>query len=120
MLAVLIDAMNVLHSWHGRGNNRKRHHFVEAAQWVNTRGTGNLFSFDSVCDALEINSELLRSRLCELTVTLSDSFPRPTRSRLRLGEPCRSERMTVNRMRRLEHRCRRATSVIISTSDPVI
>jgi hypothetical protein len=63
MLAVLIDAINVLQSWHGGGSARKRRNFAEAAQWVNTRGTSYPFSFDSVCDALEIDSELLRSRL---------------------------------------------------------
>src|SRR5262249_41614517 len=56
MLAVLADAINVLQSWKGNGSARKRHNFAEAAQWVNLRGTHHPFSFDSVCDALEIDS----------------------------------------------------------------
>ena len=50
MLAVLVDAINVLQSWQGGGSARKRRDFGEAAQWVNTRGTSHPFSFDSVCD----------------------------------------------------------------------
>ncbi len=61
MLAVLVDAINVLYSWQGGGSARKRCNFAEAAQWVNTPGTSYPFSFDSVCDALEIDSGLLRS-----------------------------------------------------------
>jgi hypothetical protein len=60
MLAVLIDAINVLQSWQGGERARKRRDFAQAAQWVNTRCTSYPFSFDSVCDALEIDSGLLR------------------------------------------------------------
>ena len=63
MLAVLVDAINVVQSWRGTGSARKRRDFAEAAQWVNSPGTKHPFSFDSVCDALEINSELLRFAL---------------------------------------------------------
>jgi len=52
MLAVLVDAINVLQGWRGVGNARKRRAFAEAAHWVNTIGTGYPFSFDSICDAL--------------------------------------------------------------------
>ncbi|MBV8774721.1 MAG: hypothetical protein JO166_20670 [Deltaproteobacteria bacterium] len=38
MLAVLVDAINVLQSPRV-GNARKRRAFAEAAQWVNTTGT---------------------------------------------------------------------------------
>src|SRR5215469_1299944 len=67
MLAVLVDAINVLQSWKGAGSAHKRRNFAEAAQWVNSPGAGHPFSFDSVCDALDIDSELLRSRLSGLT-----------------------------------------------------
>src|SRR5215471_9705910 len=68
MLAVLADAINVLRSWRYVGNVRKRRTFAEAAQWVITRGTRHVFSFDGVCDALEIDSAQVRSRLGVLTV----------------------------------------------------
>jgi hypothetical protein len=61
MQAVLIDAFNVLRNWQAGSIGRRS--FVEAVQWVTTRGTCHLFSFDSVCDALGIDSEVLRSHL---------------------------------------------------------
>jgi hypothetical protein len=102
-LAVLIDAINVLQSWQGGGSARKRRNFAEAAQWVNTRGTSYPFSFDSVCDALNIDSGLLRSRLRILTARSANSARRLTSARLRLKELSRSQHMTANRLRRREH-----------------
>ncbi len=99
MLAVLADAINVLRSWRGGGSARKRRNFAEAAQWVTTQGTSHPFSFDSVCDALEIDSELLRSRLRTLTICPANSARRPTLARLRLKELSRGQRMTANQSR---------------------
>ena len=84
MLAVLVDAINVLQSWRAASCARKRRNFAEAAQWVNTPGTSYPFSFDSVCDALKIESELLRSRLRVLTVRSANSARRPALARSRL------------------------------------
>ena len=96
VLAVLVDAINVLQSWKGAGRWHKRRNFAEAAQWVNTRGTTHPFSFDSVCDALEIESELLRSRL--FTVRPADTARPPALARLRLKELSRSVRVTAKRL----------------------
>src|SRR6266481_8009386 len=63
MLAVLVDAINILQGWHRLGSARKRRAFAEAAQWVNTCGTGYPFSFDSISDALSIDPAILRDRL---------------------------------------------------------
>jgi hypothetical protein len=103
MLAVLVDAINVLQGWQGVGNARKRRAFAEAAQWVNTRGTNYPFSFDSVCDALEIDSDVLRSRLHGLTMGLANTGPCPI-GRLRLKELSRTQHMSANRMRRRDMR----------------
>jgi len=96
MLAVLADAINVLQSWRGGGSARKRLNFAEAAQWVNSPGTTHPFSFDSVCDALEIDPELLRSRLRVLTVRSANSARRPALARLRLKEISRRQQLTAN------------------------
>jgi hypothetical protein len=117
MLAVLIDAINVLESWRGGGSAQKRRNFAEAAQWVNTLGTGYPFSFDSVCDALEIESELLRSRLRVLTVRSPNSARRPALARLRLKELGRSQHLTANRLRRREQVPRIVTAMIGPTSE---
>ena len=118
MLAVLVDAINVLQSWHGGGSARKRRDFAEAAQWVNTRGTSHPFSFDSVCDALEIDSELLRSRLRVLTVRSANSTRRPALAHLRLKELSRSQHITANRLRRREHGPRIVTALTGHTPEP--
>jgi len=116
MLAVLVDAINVLQSWQGGSSARKRRNFAEAAQWVNNAGTTHPFSFDSVCDALEIDSELLRSRLRVLTVRSANSA-RPLVPRLRLKELSRNQHMTANGLRRRERAPRIRTSRIGPTSE---
>jgi hypothetical protein len=99
MLAVLIDAINVLHGWQRIGSARKRQAFAEAAQWVNTRGTDHPFSFDSVCDVLEIDSDVLRARLHRLTIGLADTA-RASMGRLRLKELSRTHHIATKCMRR--------------------
>src|SRR5260370_22176824 len=99
MLAVLVDAINVLQSWQGGGSALKRRNFAEAAQWVNTRGTSYPFSFDSVCDVLEIDSAVLCARLRTVTIGLAHSS-RPPFGHLRLKELSRAPHMTANQLRR--------------------
>jgi len=116
MLAVLVDAINVLQSWKGTGSAHKRRNFAEAAQWVNTRGTSYPFSFDSVCDALEIDSELLRYRLRVWTLRPANSAHRPNFARLRLKELSRAQRVTANRLRRRDHVARTMDGMAENTS----
>jgi hypothetical protein len=108
MLAVLVDAINILQGWHRLGNARKRRAFAEAAQWVTTRGTGYPFSFDSICDALGIDPAILRDRLSALTMGHGSS--QPGLGRLRLMETSRAQHMTANRVRR-RRRARLAVAV---------
>jgi hypothetical protein len=99
MLAVLVDAINILQGWTRTGSARKRRAFAEAAQWVVTKGTYYPFSFDSVCDALGIGSEILRERLNGLA-TGHGATERLSAGRLRLKESSRAQHMTANRVRR--------------------
>jgi hypothetical protein len=99
MLAVLVDAINILQGWNRMGSARKRRAFAEAGQWVNTRGTSYPFSFDSVCDALSIDREVLRSRLSGLSIGRG-AADRLGAGRLRLKESSRAQHMTANRVRR--------------------
>jgi hypothetical protein len=118
MLAVLVDAINVLQNWKGSGSSRRSRNFAEAVQWVNTRGTCHPFSFDSVCDALDVDSELLRSRLLLFTVLPANSARRPALGRLRPRELSRSQHVTANRLRRRKHVTRIMTARIGRTSVP--
>ena len=118
MLAVLVDAINVLQSWKGFGSARKRRNFAEAAEWVNNRGTRHPFSFDSVCDALEIDSTLLRSRLRVLTVRPANSSRRLGVARLRLKELSRAHQIRANRRGGRKHVPHESTVVNSPTSGP--
>jgi hypothetical protein len=96
MLAVLVDAINVLQGWQRIGNPRKRRAFAEAAQWVNTCGTNHPFSFDSICDAIAIDPDLLRTRLHRLTMGLANTAC-ASMKRLRLKELSRAHRVSTKR-----------------------
>ncbi len=84
MLAVLVDAINILQGWNRMGNARKRRAFAEAAR---------------VCDALGIDPEVLRVRLGGLTLG-HGTADRLGAGRLRLKESSRAQHMTANRVRR--------------------
>ncbi len=100
ILAVLADAINILQDWRGAFSARKRRLFIEAARWVMAGGSNVPFSFDNVCDALDISSEALRHRLSSLAAGAADSHL-PV-ARLRLKEAGRLQHMTVNRSRRVK------------------
>jgi hypothetical protein len=100
MLAVLADAINILHDRRGALSARKRRLFIDAARWVMTRGSNVPFSFDNVCDALEISAEALRNRLNSLGTDAADSHP--PLARLRLKEAGRLQHITANRNRRVK------------------
>lgn len=99
MLAVLIDAINVLGDSRVSPNRRKRNSFNEASSWVFADGVTSPLSFDHVCDALSVDAESLRRRLSELLSERSGNL-----LRLRLKEGGRMQCMTVNRVRRSRRR----------------
>jgi len=98
MLAVLLDAINVLRSWGPKAGARKRRSFGEASAWVMTSGNPNLFSFDSVCGALNIVPEMLRKRLSGVALAYS-GIGSTQPHRLRIHGSNRVRQMTANRVR---------------------
>ena len=114
MLAVLVDAINVLQGWNRLNNARNRHAFAEAGQWVTTRGCGYPFSFDSVCDALNIDAEKLRQGLARLVMGLGLQNGQGATHGLRLNESGRVQSMSANRVRQ---RDRRASPPAVSKLD---
>src|SRR5713101_3158272 len=56
MLAVLIDAINVLGDSRVSPNRRKRKSFYDASSWVFADGITSPLSFDHVCDALSLDA----------------------------------------------------------------
>lgn len=99
MLAVLADAINIVQDFHHSASARKRAPFGEAWSWIFAQGTKCPLAFESVCDALGIDSEALRWRLRAL-VSSDNKEARVAPLRLRLKEASRVQRLTVNRVRR--------------------
>ena len=63
MLALLADAINVYQQGVVSRNTRKRLLFIDAERWITASAKcRHAFSFDTVCDALGINSSMLRRR----------------------------------------------------------
>jgi hypothetical protein len=100
MLAVLVDAVNIIRSCRPNGSLRKRGLYDEAHDWIFTRGRSRAFSFENVCDGLGIEPELLRQRL-------SEGNQRSAPFRLRLKESGRAHNVTINRVRHRARRMRR-------------
>jgi len=64
MLALLADALNVYQQGVLSRNTRKRLLFIDAERWITASAASrHAFSFDTVCDALGINSSMLRRRM---------------------------------------------------------
>jgi hypothetical protein len=95
MLAVLVDAINVLGKYGVSPNRRKRKSFNETSSWVFAEVVTSPLSFEHVCDALNVDARSLRMRLSAL-LSAHDG----TLRKLRLKEGGRIQRVTVKRVRR--------------------
>jgi hypothetical protein len=95
MLAVLTDAINVMGDSRDSASPLKRDSFAEASGWVFSKGVEGPMSFDHVCDALDVDADVLRKRLSELVSGHGISL-----LRLRLKQASRALPVTVNRIRR--------------------
>ena len=66
MLALLTDAINVYQKGALSRMTTARRLYVDAEQWILAdRSVGSALTFDTVCEALGINSSLLRRRIIE-------------------------------------------------------
>jgi hypothetical protein len=63
MLAVLQDAVECYQRYANARSARAREEFEEASRWLSSTDRNWLFSFESICDALEIDAECLRHGL---------------------------------------------------------
>ncbi len=99
MLAVLVDAINLLQNARGEGSARRSTAYSEAREWVFAPPSDRAFSFANVCDGLGIDPAMLRERLANIG-------SRTAPIRLRLKESGRAQRVTVNRVRHRRSRRR--------------
>ena len=65
MLAVLEDAIDCYQKYAHARDPRGRQMFDEACEWVGSGDRGWLFSFENICDTLEINADYVRRGLRE-------------------------------------------------------
>jgi len=65
MLAVLEDAIDCFQKYAFAKDPRGRQLFAEAAEWVDSFDKGWLFSFENICDTLEIAPGYVRRGLSE-------------------------------------------------------
>jgi hypothetical protein len=117
MLAVLVDAINVLQGWNRRTSARKRRDFAEAGKWITTRGDAP-FSFDNICEALNINPEMLRERLAGLVMGLAVQDQFGGSRGMRLRNTSRQQRLTPNRVRQRKRRALAGATASFLVSAP--
>jgi len=63
MYAVLEDALSCYRQYAGSRLPRTRQLHVEAREWVASEDRSSLFAFQSICEALEIDPDMIRGRL---------------------------------------------------------
>jgi hypothetical protein len=118
MFAVLVDAINVLQGWNRHPSARKRRDFAEAGKWITTRGDAP-FSFDNICDGLNINPEILRVRLANLLKGLGAQEGFGGIRAMRLRNTSRQPHLTPNRVRPRK-RCPSAGASFLVSAPPQI
>jgi len=63
MIAVLEDAVDVYRKQAGARDGRGQQLFQEAEEWIEDRDRAWLFSFQNICDVLDLDAEYLRRGL---------------------------------------------------------
>src|SRR5690349_17704638 len=63
MIAVLEDAVDVYRKQAGTPDERGTHLFAEAEEWIEDLDRSWLFSFQNICDVLDIDADYLRRGL---------------------------------------------------------
>jgi len=63
MIAILEDAVDVYRKQVGATDERGTHLFAEAEEWIEDPDRTWLFSFQNICDVLDIDAEYLRRGL---------------------------------------------------------
>lgn len=107
MLALLADAINVYQQGVVSRATRKRMLYVDAERWImmGAKAAPHAFSFETVCEALGINSAVLRRRLILWKHRVCDDLAARATPHLRLKITPRARGMTHRRgkERRVPH-----------------
>jgi hypothetical protein len=68
MFAVLIDAIECFQKYYCASAHRRRRLFTEAESWISTRDYAWPYSFENICETLNINANYLRMGLAQWRV----------------------------------------------------
>ena len=68
MFAVLTDAIECFQKYHGANAHRHRRLFSEAEAWISTRNSAWPYSFENICETLNIDPNYLRLGLMQWRV----------------------------------------------------
>jgi hypothetical protein len=71
MIAVLEDALDVFRKQVGARDVRSQQLFHEAEDWLEDREANDLFSFENICDVLDLNADYIRRGLHALKAKLA-------------------------------------------------
>ena len=77
MIAVLEDAVDVYRKQAGTRDVRGNQLFLEAEEWIEDRDRTWLFSFENICDVLDIDAGYLRRGLHEWKKRVLAGEPQP-------------------------------------------
>jgi hypothetical protein len=86
MIAILEDALDVYRKQLTAEDTHGRQLFREAEEWLEDTQANDLFSFENICDVLDLNSEYIRRGLHALRAKVANR-PRAEVVTLRAGEP---------------------------------
>ncbi len=86
MIAVLEDALDVYRKQMAARDTHGQQLFREAEEWLEDTEANDLFSFENICDVLDLNAQYLRRGLHELKSRMLDK-PRGQLVTLRADEP---------------------------------
>ena len=84
MFAILTDAIECFQKFFAAKSRRGQSLFREAEAWIISRDGSGLFSFEHICDVLNINASYLRLGLMQWRITHE-----PSKGSKRLREPLR-------------------------------
>lgn len=106
MLAILEDAVACYQKYVSARDSKSKGLFREAEEWVQEKGAGSIFAFDSICESLGLNPDYLRRGM---TQWKQNSLAQqgqarvyqiaPRRKRARRGRAV-ARRSSVHRLRR--------------------
>ena len=97
MFAVLTDAIECFQKYLGASASRRRRLFTEAETWISSRDSSWPYSFENVCEALNIDPNYLRLGLTQWRIDHESqkNTVQPSRKTLRYQNTVKSNRVCM-------------------------